>query len=168
MFAEKTRQLHEVENMYLMLDPQLHPIPPDSSCSQSMKIFEEHKEVKMPSSLILLWLIRYQNRLNLEQLFCPEPMQGHFIAVWGCKVMFWYSLTVARNSGGLEAVDFINKKWQRSANTIHRSYRPLIWYGFDKNMIVLLTSLLTGSPKFKLFPFIFSPSIPETSNFILC
>uniref|UniRef100_A0A1B6DMJ8 Mitogen-activated protein kinase kinase kinase n=2 Tax=Clastoptera arizonana TaxID=38151 RepID=A0A1B6DMJ8_9HEMI len=26
-----------------MLDPQLHPIPPDTSCQQSVQIFEQHK-----------------------------------------------------------------------------------------------------------------------------
>lgn len=28
-----------------MLDQQLHPIPPDNTCPQSVQIFEEHKQV---------------------------------------------------------------------------------------------------------------------------
>lgn len=56
MFSEKTCQLQEVDNMYLMLDPQLHPIPPDSSCSQSMQIFEEHKQVNKD-----VYLLKYCN-----------------------------------------------------------------------------------------------------------
>ncbi|XP_054267418.1 mitogen-activated protein kinase kinase kinase 7-like [Macrosteles quadrilineatus] len=35
----------EVENVYLMLDPQLHPIPPDTTCHQSIQIFEQHKQL---------------------------------------------------------------------------------------------------------------------------
>ncbi|XP_046673530.1 mitogen-activated protein kinase kinase kinase 7-like [Homalodisca vitripennis] len=35
----------EVDNMYLMLDPQFHPIPPDTSCQQSIQIFEQHKQL---------------------------------------------------------------------------------------------------------------------------
>jgi len=35
----------EVDNVYLMLDPQLHPIPPDMSCHQSIQIFEQHKQL---------------------------------------------------------------------------------------------------------------------------
>ncbi|XP_022196035.1 mitogen-activated protein kinase kinase kinase 7 [Nilaparvata lugens] len=30
---------------YLMLDPQLQPVPPDESCHQSMQIFQEHKNL---------------------------------------------------------------------------------------------------------------------------
>jgi len=35
----------ELDNLYLMLDQQLHPIPPDNTCPQSVQIFEEHKQV---------------------------------------------------------------------------------------------------------------------------
>lgn len=35
----------ELENLYLMLDQQFHPIPPDTTCPQSVQIFEEHKQV---------------------------------------------------------------------------------------------------------------------------
>lgn len=35
----------ELDNLYLMLDQQLHPIPPDDTCPQSVQIFEEHKQV---------------------------------------------------------------------------------------------------------------------------
>lgn len=35
----------ELDNLYLMLDQQLHPIPPDETCPQSIQIFEEHKQV---------------------------------------------------------------------------------------------------------------------------
>lgn len=35
----------ELDNLYLMLDQQLHPIPPDNTCPQSAQIFEEHKQV---------------------------------------------------------------------------------------------------------------------------
>lgn len=35
----------ELDNVYLMLDPQLHPIAPDTSCQQSVQIFEEHKKL---------------------------------------------------------------------------------------------------------------------------
>lgn len=33
------------DNLYLMLDPQLHPVPPDMTCQQSVDIFNQHKEV---------------------------------------------------------------------------------------------------------------------------
>ncbi|XP_075228054.1 mitogen-activated protein kinase kinase kinase 7-like isoform X2 [Lycorma delicatula] len=35
----------ELDNIYLMLDSQYHPVPPDTSCQQSMEIFEEHKHL---------------------------------------------------------------------------------------------------------------------------
>lgn len=35
----------ELDNLYLMLDQQFHPIPPDTTCPQSVQIFEEHKQV---------------------------------------------------------------------------------------------------------------------------
>jgi hypothetical protein len=35
----------ELDNVYLMLDPQLHPINPNTSCQQSVQIFEQHKQV---------------------------------------------------------------------------------------------------------------------------
>jgi hypothetical protein len=35
----------ELDNVYLMLDPQLHPITPNTSCQQSVQIFEQHKQV---------------------------------------------------------------------------------------------------------------------------
>lgn len=35
----------ELDNLYLMLDQQYHPIPPDETCPQSVQIFEEHKQV---------------------------------------------------------------------------------------------------------------------------
>ncbi|PSN51421.1 hypothetical protein C0J52_05443 [Blattella germanica] len=34
----------ELDNVYLMLDPQLHPVSPNTSCQQSVLIFEEHKQ----------------------------------------------------------------------------------------------------------------------------
>ncbi|KAG8239430.1 hypothetical protein J437_LFUL018880 [Ladona fulva] len=34
----------ELDNIYLMLDPQLHPIAPDTSCEESVKVFEQHKQ----------------------------------------------------------------------------------------------------------------------------
>ncbi|XP_046991443.1 mitogen-activated protein kinase kinase kinase 7-like [Schistocerca americana] len=35
----------ELDNVYLMLDPQLHPISPDNTCKESVQIFEEHKRL---------------------------------------------------------------------------------------------------------------------------
>ncbi|XP_023703195.1 mitogen-activated protein kinase kinase kinase 7 isoform X2 [Cryptotermes secundus] len=35
----------ELDNVYLMLDPQLHPITPNTSCQQSVQIFEQHKQL---------------------------------------------------------------------------------------------------------------------------
>lgn len=35
----------ELDNLYLMLDQQFHPIPPDNTCPQSVQVFEEHKQV---------------------------------------------------------------------------------------------------------------------------
>jgi len=37
----------ELDNVYLMLDPQLHPITPNTSCQQSVQIFEQHKQVNV-------------------------------------------------------------------------------------------------------------------------
>ncbi|KAJ9585674.1 hypothetical protein L9F63_002464, partial [Diploptera punctata] len=34
----------ELDNVYLMLDPQLHPVTPNTSCQQSVQIFEQHKQ----------------------------------------------------------------------------------------------------------------------------
>ncbi|RZF47238.1 hypothetical protein LSTR_LSTR004947 [Laodelphax striatellus] len=35
----------DLTDCYLMLDPQLQPVPPDDSCQQSMQIFQEHKNL---------------------------------------------------------------------------------------------------------------------------
>ncbi|KAF4514152.1 UNVERIFIED_CONTAM: hypothetical protein B566_EDAN019376, partial [Ephemera danica] len=35
----------DLDNMYLMLDPQLQPIEPDTSSAESVRVFEEHKQL---------------------------------------------------------------------------------------------------------------------------
>lgn len=35
----------EFDKIYMMLDPQLRPLEPDRTCEQSVKIFEEHKQI---------------------------------------------------------------------------------------------------------------------------
>lgn len=45
LFIDVSGTHPELENLYLMLDQQFHPIPPDTTCPQSVQIFEEHKQV---------------------------------------------------------------------------------------------------------------------------
>jgi len=56
----------ELDNVYLMLDPQLHPITPNTSCQQSVQIFEQHKQLAQEYLKVqteIAYLSRYKAQL---------------------------------------------------------------------------------------------------------
>jgi mitogen-activated protein kinase kinase kinase 7 len=64
----------ELDNLYLMLDQQFHPIPPDTTCPQSVQIFEEHKQIAQEYLKVqteMAYLSRHMEQLA-EQLSQEE------------------------------------------------------------------------------------------------
>ncbi|GLH12411.1 Putative mitogen-activated protein kinase kinase kinase 7-like [Gryllus bimaculatus] len=61
----------ELDNVYLVLDPQLHPVSPDTSCQESVRIFEQHKQEFLKVQTEIAYLSRYMGklaeRLNIEE-----------------------------------------------------------------------------------------------------
>ncbi|VVC29897.1 Protein kinase domain,Protein kinase-like domain,Protein kinase, ATP binding site,Serine- [Cinara cedri] len=72
----------ELDNLYLMLDQQLHPIPPDNTCPQSVQIFEEHKQLAQEYLKVqteIAYLSRHMEqlaeRLSQEEIMCDEGVE---------------------------------------------------------------------------------------------
>ncbi|KAL5240977.1 hypothetical protein ACI65C_008387 [Semiaphis heraclei] len=71
----------ELDNLYLMLDQQLHPIPPDNTCPQSVQIFEEHKQlaqeylkVQTERAYLSRHMEQLAERLSQEEILCDEEV----------------------------------------------------------------------------------------------
>lgn len=55
-----------LDNVYLVLDPQLHPVSPDTSCQESVQIFEQHKQLAQEFLKVqteIAYLSRYMGQL---------------------------------------------------------------------------------------------------------
>jgi mitogen-activated protein kinase kinase kinase 7 len=66
----------DLDNVYLMLDPQLHPIMPDTTSSDSVRVFEEHKQLAQEYLKVqteIAYTSRYMARLA-EQLSEAEAV----------------------------------------------------------------------------------------------
>ncbi|XP_068081356.1 mitogen-activated protein kinase kinase kinase 7 [Anabrus simplex] len=56
----------ELDNVYLVLDKQLHPITPDHTCQESVQIFEQHKQLAQEYLKVqtkIAYLSRYRTQL---------------------------------------------------------------------------------------------------------
>lgn len=72
----------ELDNLYLMLDKQYHPIPPDDTCPHSVQIFEEHKQlaqeylkVQTEISFLTRHMQELAERLSQDEIMCEEGVE---------------------------------------------------------------------------------------------